>query len=121
MDCKKDFQDKNERHLTYIVSIHYSEFAILAFWLVSLYLGVWSGLEAFWRTSNRDGGHNPEVLMILDAVFIATESHPDTIFFQHFLTYCNKIKTENYKGFKNLKTLSLKVSWKALTLGTKNQ
>ena len=67
-----------------------------------------SGLEDFWRTSKREGRKPSAVSVILYAVFVATELHPDIISFQHFLP-SNDVKIKNY-------SLLLKVSRNALAL-----
>lgn len=57
------------------------------------------------------GYSNSEVMVILYVLFVVTELHFDSIFLPK-----NNIKLKNYKDFKNLKPLSLKVSNKALTI-----
>ena len=39
----------------------------------------WKLFEELWKVSS-------EILLILYVVFVASELHPDTIFFQHFLS-----------------------------------
>ena len=48
-------------------------------------LEVWSGWKLFAELLKGKGRKPSEVSMILYVVFVATELHPDTIFFQHFL------------------------------------
>ena len=72
--------------MPYIIPIHYLEFAILPFSFTAInLLELWSGLEAFEELLKGKGRKPSEVLMILYVVFVATELHPDTIFFLYFL------------------------------------
>ena len=54
-----------KRHLPYTISIPYLEFAIftiLTYVLLLIYIEVWSGLGAFWRTSEREEGKVIKIL-----------------------------------------------------------
>ena len=44
------------------------------------------GVEAFCRSSKREGEDNSKVLVILYVVFVTTELQSDTLFLQHFLS-----------------------------------
>ena len=107
---KMDWENYLNIKKTYVI-YHYNPLFgichIYHFDLLSLiHIEVWSGLEVFWRTSEREW--EDTVWSHLYVVFVATELHPDNIFFHHFLTY-NNIKIKNYP-------LSLKVSRKTLAL-----
>ena len=55
---QKYFQHKKERHMPWIILIYYLEFIMFAtLWLtvIDLHIDVWSGLEAFWSISKREG------------------------------------------------------------------
>ena len=69
--------------MPYTISIHYLELVIFA---ILTYYVKWVGnfLKNFLK--ERGGYRNSEVLVIIYVAFVATKLHPDTIFFQHFLT-----------------------------------
>ena len=54
-----------KRHMPYTISIPHLEFAIftiLTYVLLLIYIEVWSGLGAFWRTSEREEGKVIKIL-----------------------------------------------------------
>ena len=101
MNCKK-ILTKKKTHALYHSNPLFGVCHI--FLLLVIYIEVWSRLEAFWRTSKKDG-KKPSEQKLNDffVVFVATDLHPDTIFFFGIVLPNNKIKINNYP-------LSLKVS-----------
>ena len=69
--------------MPYTISIHYLELVIFA---ILTYYVKWVGsfLKNFLK--ERGGYRNSEVFVIIYVAFVITKLHPDTIFFQHFLT-----------------------------------
>ena len=74
--------------MPYTISIHYLELVIFA---ILTYYVKWVGsfLKNFLK--ERGGYRNSEVILdswfvIIYVAFVITKLHPDTIFFQHFLT-----------------------------------
>ena len=108
MNCENIFNTHKKRYAIYHSNPLPGVCDIFHFHLLPVtYIEVWRGLEAFWRTSERNG-EETEVSMVLYVVFVATELHSDSIFLQNFSS-SNNIKIKNYP-------LSLKVSRKALAL-----
>ena len=52
-----------------------------------IYMEVWSGGGSFLKNFQEGGEGNSKILVIFHVVFVATELHPDILFFQHFLTW----------------------------------
>ena len=52
-----------------------------------IYMEVWSGGGSFLQNFQKGGEVNSKILVIFHVVFVATELHPDILFFQHFLTW----------------------------------
>ena len=86
MDCENIFNTKKDTcHISFqsvVWSLPYLPFSLT---VINLHRGVERGnvLKNFLKEG---GGNCLEVSMILYVVFVAIELHPDTIFFQHFLT-----------------------------------
>ena len=78
MNCKNIFNTKKKDTChTPFQSVNLS-LLYLPFWLTAIYfIEMWSGLEAIWRTSKREGE---------GTVIPNSWLHPNTIFLQHFLT-----------------------------------
>ena len=92
MDCKNIFNTK-KTHVIYHFNPLFVVCHICHFDLLSLmYIEVWSGLEAIWKTSEKEGRVPLEILMILYIVFVGTELHLDIQFLPAFSRIFKKLK-----------------------------
>ena len=86
MDCENIFNIKNPHAICHSNPYFTWSLPYLPFSLAVINLPeVWSGCKLFAEVLKGKGRKPSEVSMILYVVFVATELHPDTIFFQHFL------------------------------------
>ena len=80
-----------------------------------------ASVTAFWISKSEVEG-NPKVLENFHVVFAATQLHPDTLFFSHFLIFsqswqpCKNKKLQRFQKFQTCKPLSLKISGEALAI-----
>ena len=70
--------------MPFTMPIHYLEFATF---VIFTYCPCVEWVGSFVKNFQKggEGSHQNQVSLVLYVVFVATELHPDTIFFQHFL------------------------------------